>query len=91
MVINSLLVFMCVLFNVDVGWRALIISALLAISTVAFVKFMWLLFLIFQANLIVMERSIRAERLEKLERRLALQIMDAQNLITEERSLDSFL
>ena len=44
MVINSLLVFMCVLFNVDVGWRALIISALLAISTVAFVKFMWLYF-----------------------------------------------
>lgn len=31
------------------------------------------------------------ERLEKPERELVLQIMDAQNLITEERSLDSFL
>ena len=31
------------------------------------------------------------ERLEKPERKLVLQIMDAQNLITEERSLDSFL
>ena len=31
------------------------------------------------------------ERLEKPERQLVLQIMDAQNLITEERSLDSFL
>ena len=30
-------------------------------------------------------------RLEKPERKLVLQIMDAQNLITEERSLDSFL
>ena len=31
------------------------------------------------------------ERLEKAERKLVLQIIDAQNLITEERSLDSFL
>ena len=31
------------------------------------------------------------ERLEKPERKLVLQIMDAQNLITEERALDSFL
>ncbi len=31
------------------------------------------------------------ERLEKPERKLVLQIMDAQNLITEGRSLDSFL
>ena len=31
------------------------------------------------------------ERLEKPERKLVLQIMDTQNLITEERSLDSFL
>ncbi|HIX91171.1 MAG TPA: hypothetical protein H9845_09850 [Candidatus Agathobaculum pullicola] len=31
------------------------------------------------------------ERLEKPERKLVLWIMDAQNLITEERSLDSFL
>ena len=31
------------------------------------------------------------ERLEKPERKLVLQIMDAQNLITEERSMDSFL
>ncbi|MDR3728587.1 MAG: hypothetical protein Q3X94_02275 [Oscillospiraceae bacterium] len=31
------------------------------------------------------------ERLEKPERELVLQIMDAQNLITVERSLDSFL
>ena len=31
------------------------------------------------------------ERLEKPERKLVLQIMDAQNLITEVRSLDSFL
>ena len=31
------------------------------------------------------------KRLEKPERKLVLQIMDAQNLITEERSLDSFL
>lgn len=30
------------------------------------------------------------ERLEKPERKLVLQIMNAQNLITEERSLDSF-
>ena len=30
-------------------------------------------------------------RLENPERKLVLQIMDAQNLITEERSLDSFL
>ena len=30
------------------------------------------------------------ERLEKPERKLVLQIMDAQNLITGERSLDSF-
>ena len=30
-------------------------------------------------------------RLEKPERKLVLQIMDAQNLITEGRSLDSFL
>ena len=30
------------------------------------------------------------ERLEKPERKLVLRIMDAQNLITEERSLDSF-
>ena len=31
------------------------------------------------------------ERLEKPERKLVLRIMDAQNLITEERSMDSFL
>lgn len=31
------------------------------------------------------------ERLEKPERKLVLRIMDAQNLITEGRSLDSFL
>ena len=31
------------------------------------------------------------ERLEKSERKLVLRIMDTQNLITEERSLDSFL
>ena len=31
------------------------------------------------------------ERLEKPERKLVLQIMDTQNLIPEERSLDSFL
>lgn len=31
------------------------------------------------------------ERLEKPERKLVLRIMDAQNLITEERTLDSFL
>ena len=31
------------------------------------------------------------ERLEKPERKVVLQIMDAQNLITEERSLNSFL
>ncbi len=31
------------------------------------------------------------ERLEKPERKLVLRIMDAQNLITEECSLDSFL
>lgn len=31
------------------------------------------------------------ERLEKPERKLVLRIMDAQNLITEERSLNSFL
>ena len=30
-------------------------------------------------------------RLEKPERKLVLRIMDTQNLITEERSLDSFL
>ena len=31
------------------------------------------------------------ERLEKTERKLVLRIMNAQNLITEEHSLDSFL
>ena len=31
------------------------------------------------------------ERLEKPERKLVLRIMDAQSLITEERSVDSFL
>ena len=31
------------------------------------------------------------ERLEKPERKLVLRIMDAQNLIAEERSMDSFL
>ena len=31
------------------------------------------------------------ERMEKPERKLMLRIMDAQNLMTEERSLDSFL
>ena len=31
------------------------------------------------------------ERLEKPERKPVLRIMDAQNLITEERSMDSFL
>ena len=31
------------------------------------------------------------ERLEKSERKLILRIMDAQNLITETRSVDSFL
>ena len=31
------------------------------------------------------------ERLEKTERKLVLRIMDAQNLITDECSLDSFL
>ena len=31
------------------------------------------------------------ERLEKPERKLVLRIMDAQNLITEERSMDSFI
>ena len=31
------------------------------------------------------------ERLEKPERRLVLRIMDAQNLMAEERSIDSFL
>ena len=31
------------------------------------------------------------ERLEKPERKLVLRIMDAQNLITEERSMHSFL
>ena len=33
----------------------------------------------------------RIERLEKAKRKLVLQIIDAQNLITEKRSLDSFL
>ena len=31
------------------------------------------------------------ERLEKTERKLVLRIIDAQNLIAEERSIDSFL
>ena len=31
------------------------------------------------------------DKLEKPERKLVLRIMDAQNLITEERSMDSFL
>lgn len=62
MLVNSILVFSCVLLTVDVGWKALMISVLLAVSMVAFIKFMCLLFLIFQANFIAMEKAIEAER-----------------------------
>ena len=67
MMVNSILVFLCVLFDVDTGWKAVIISAFLSISIVSFFKFMWLLFLIFQANFLAMGKSIEEDRRENQE------------------------
>lgn len=67
MMVNSVLVFLCVLFDVDTGWKAVIISAFLSISIVSFFKFMWLLFLIFQANFLAMGKSIEEDRRENQE------------------------
>lgn len=79
MLVNSVLVFLCVLFGVDKGWEAVIISTFLAVSIVSFFKFMRLLFLIFQANFLAMEKSIEEDRkkdqelltiLNKIERKI---------------------
>lgn len=82
MIVNSVLVFVCVLFTVDVGWKALIISTLLAVSIVAFAKFMWLLFLIFQANLIAMNTIINTEQ-QKEEELLTILKKIEQSLIKD--------
>lgn len=59
---NCVLVFVCVLFDINTGWKAVAVCGLLAISIVSFFKFMVLIFLIFKANFEAMGRAIDAER-----------------------------
>ena len=59
---NCALVFVCVLFDINVVWKAVVVCGLLAISIASFLKFMFLIFLIFKANFDTMGRVIDAER-----------------------------
>ena len=58
---NCVLVFVCVLIDINTGWKAMVICGLVAISIVSFLKFMVLIFLIFKANFDAMGRAIDAE------------------------------
>lgn len=67
MMVNTVLVFFCVLFDVTTTWQGILLIALLAIAFVSFVKFMHLMFLIFQANFCQLSKQITNEELEKEE------------------------
>lgn len=65
MMVNTMLVFFCVLFDVTETWHGILLIALLAIAFVSFVKFMCLMFLIFQANFNQLSKQISREESEK--------------------------
>lgn len=67
MMVNTVLVFFCVLFDVEAIWQCLLLIVLLAVAAVSFVKFMYLVFLIFQANFNQMSKQITEEELEREE------------------------
>lgn len=67
MMVNTFLVFFCVLFDISTAWFGLLLITLLGIAFVSFIKFMCLIFKIFQANFNQQAKSITNEELEKEE------------------------
>lgn len=65
MMINTILVFFCVLFDIAEMWQCIFLMALLTIVFVSFVKFMHLIFLVFQANFNQLSIQISCEESEK--------------------------
>lgn len=65
MAINAAEVFFCLFFELNAAWKNLVLLALLVMSLIAFIKFMVLTFLIFQANFSQLAKQIDMDEAER--------------------------